>query len=336
MEKSRKISKSKLFFYACAILFFVFAIYYFSEIKSDVALFRQVNIWWLVVAVIAQIGTYLWSALIYKNILRKIHSEIPIGIWELFQGRLGTLFVNQTLPTGGFSGNIFFLHFLEHKKVAEADAISWILFETLTSYLVYIVIIAVALSTYVFRGEISGTFSFILVFGCVAYGVFSFFIGFLGKSKTIALIIRKISLIPFIGATINRSHEMDRYENIHSPWQLVAQQKGIFGETLFLQTCIFLSDSCTILALFWGLGFPLSLPIIILGYIMTRVVSMVPLLPGALILYEGSMTYFYVTLGSPVAATLIVTILYRVLSFWLPMLIGFLLYRKLKHVTNPF
>jgi len=58
---------------------------------------------------------------------------------------------------------------------------------------------------------------------------------------------------------------------------------------------------------------------------------MVSITPGALIFYEGGMTLFYTLLGIPAGGAFVVTMLYRALSFWLPMPVGLLLYRKLSN-----
>ncbi|HEY6063496.1 MAG TPA: hypothetical protein VIV35_07795, partial [Chitinophagaceae bacterium] len=52
------------------------------------------------------------------------------------------------------------------------------------------------------------------------------------------------------------------------------------------------------------------------------------------ILYEGSMTFFYVHFGVPVAVAAVATLLYRALSFWLPIPVGFFLYRRLQNSSQ--
>jgi len=42
------------------------------------------------------------------------------------------------------------------------------------------------------------------------------------------------------------------------------------------------------------------------------------------------MTYFFTKLGAPIHAALIITLLYRFLTFWLSIPIGLLIYRSLQ------
>jgi len=99
---------------------------------------------------------------------------------------------------------------------------------------------------------------------------------------------------------------------------------------IILQFCIFMSDAFTIFSLFKGLGITVTILEVSTGFILTKIISILPFLPGALILYEGSMTFFFSRMGINLGTAVVVTLLYRALSFWLPILLGFFLYRKLQ------
>src|SRR5436190_4014577 len=62
----------------------------------------------------------------------------------------------------------------------------------------------------------------------------------------------------------------------------------------------------------------------------TKIISILPVSPGALILFEGSMTFFFAGMGIGVSVAVIVTLLYRALSFWSPIFLGLVLYKKLE------
>ena len=102
-----------------------------------------------------------------------------------------------------------------------------------------------------------------------------------------------------------------------------------FFRTLGWQLLTVFADIFTIYALYRGLHLAVPLSFVILCFGLTLVVSMVSIVPGALVFYESAMTLFYVTLGINVHMALIVTLLFRGLSFWLPMPLGFLLYHRL-------
>jgi len=70
--------------------------------------------------------------------------------------------------------------------------------------------------------------------------------------------------------------------------------------------------------------------IITLGVLCSLIIGALSISPGSLIVYESAMTYFFTKFGAPIHAALIITLLYRFLTFWLSMPIGLLVYRRLQ------
>ncbi|HWC57939.1 MAG TPA: lysylphosphatidylglycerol synthase transmembrane domain-containing protein [Candidatus Paceibacterota bacterium] len=327
-EKGLRFSKSKLFFYIFAAIIFVGSIYYFSQIKGSIALFRQIRPAWLVVAIAAQIGTYFFGATVFERLLRTFQISF-IRVKELFQASIVMLFINQTIPTVGVSGHMFFFNFLKKRGVSEDRALPLILTELLTFYSAIIGIIIVLVLLCALLPTIPSLFAPILFAGIAVYAVLAMLVGLLGRGSSVLYILKKISRISFLKKAIDQ-YETFSFSGLKSPWRAFREHPTIVAESIFFQVCIFLCDSITILALFRGVNIHVPFLFIMLGFMVTLIIALLPISPGALIVYEGSMTFFYVSLGVPLAAAGIVTILYRVLSFWAPIPLGFFLYRKLQ------
>ncbi len=62
--------KLNLVFYVFSFAAFLSVTFYFSTIRTDIKLIRQVNVFWLTSSVITQLLTYLFSALIYYRLLK--------------------------------------------------------------------------------------------------------------------------------------------------------------------------------------------------------------------------------------------------------------------------
>jgi uncharacterized protein (TIRG00374 family) len=97
-----------------------------------------------------------------------------------------------------------------------------------------------------------------------------------------------------------------------------------------LQLFFIMSDIVTVWALIKGFHVDMSFPLVAFGLLLSLVIGALPISPGSLIVYESAMTYFFTKLGAPVHAALIITLLYRFLTFWLPIPIGLLVYRNLQ------
>jgi len=329
-EQKLSLSKSKLIFYGFAILLFAFAIYYFAEIKGDIKLFIKVHPAWLALAIAAQTGTYFINSIIAKVLLRTFAPKSLIPIKVLFQASIVTLFINQTIPSISLSGNIYFFNFLKKRGVAEQSAYSLLLLELLTFYTAVVCIILILLFICLFLSGIPLYFTFIFLSGIVAFVLFALLIGLLGRGKTVVLLLKKLSHIRFLKKSIKK-FETIPFSRIKNPWRVYAEHSPVVIKTILLHSCIFLADSLTVFALFHGLGVQVAFLSVFVGFVLTKIISLLPFTPGSLILYEGSMTFFFVHFGVPVGVAAVVTLLYRFLSFWLPIPVGFFLYRKLQN-----
>ena len=328
---NKLFSKSQIFFYLFAIVIFIFVLYYFSEIKSGIKLLEKVNIYWLIIAVISQACTYVLGAIIYRQLLR-LFTRKPFGFWKLIQANIVALFLNQAVPSAGISGNTFFFNFFRKKDIPTQHVLSLISIELLSFYAAMEVVTIFAILTSLILHKLSILFVSILCGGLLLYALFALAIGLAGRKRSIALLFKKIKRIKICDKLVEKlksrwsAVSLGEMEN---PEQLILEHKGKMFTVLLYQVIIFLTDSFTIYALFRGLGISVSYLYTFIALIAAKIISTLPISPGGLILYESSMTFFFVKLALPVGASITVTLLYRILSFWLPMPIGFFMYKKL-------
>jgi uncharacterized protein (TIRG00374 family) len=83
-------------------------------------------------------------------------------------------------------------------------------------------------------------------------------------------------------------------------------------------------DMLTLYFLFVAAGNPVSPGILLTGYGLPLILGrMAFFIPGGVGIIEGTMVAIYNSLGVPAPVTVVVVIAYRILSFWLPLLLGF-------------
>jgi hypothetical protein len=94
-------------------------------------------------------------------------------------------------------------------------------------------------------------------------------------------------------------------------------------------------DMLTLYLLFIAARYPVSLGVLLTGYglplLMGRMAFMIP---GGVGVVESTMTALYTSLGVPYSIAVVVVLSYRVLSFWLPLLLGFPLIILLERQSN--
>lgn len=311
---------------------FGFVVYYFAEIKKEFTLLEEVKPGWLVVAIIAQLTTYIFTAAIYRLLLTPHKLQPGPRLAGLTRASVISLFFNQTMPSAGISGNTFFLNFLLRFGMNMSDIISLIITELLIFYTAMEMLILVLLFSCLFFVQTSGGFTATLIGGLIVYLLFGIAVVLSGRKKVIYGLIERLARIrilkPLAVRIKNRiSPQLLEPQEI-KPLIFIRKNLLIVFRSFSLQLFLFMADAFTIYALFTGLGISVSPFSILLCYMCTKIISILPFLPGALILYESSMSYFFAAAGVPVASAIIVTLLYRLLSYWLPMPVGFLLYKK--------
>lgn len=337
IKKQEKIVKANgkpktrewLFFFILFVLASAIVFYYFAEIKKEIILLDRVNGVWLTSAVFAQFLTYIFTASIYRSLLISQQPQSP-GLWPLTIASVISLFISQTVPSAGISGNTFIFHFLAKYQVRLRLIVSVVMTELITSYaameiLIIVLLVILSLST------LPEIFTITLVAGLAAYVFFGVIVAYAGKKRTLDFLFRKIKKVKLINKVFE--HQMRRLgregmvnKDVKLFVFLERNRVSVLKAFLF-QLLVIAADSATIYALFHGLGVSVSAFIVLICLVCTRIVSLVPIFPGSLFLYESSMSFLFTTLGTPLSAAIIVTLLFRLLSFWFPMPVGLLLYR---------
>jgi uncharacterized protein (TIRG00374 family) len=93
-------------------------------------------------------------------------------------------------------------------------------------------------------------------------------------------------------------------------------------------------DMLTLYFLFIAAGHPVSPGVLLAGYGLPLLLGKVSFLPGGVGIVEGTMAALYDGLGVPSGVTVVVILIYRFFSFWLPLLIGFPLIPYLQRVAG--
>ncbi|HYD91516.1 MAG TPA: lysylphosphatidylglycerol synthase domain-containing protein, partial [Flavobacterium sp.] len=247
-------SKQKLFFYLIAIIILAFVTYYFSEIKGDIKLFAKVTSGFLLVAIFAQGCVHFFTAVLYHKLLSAFHKNNSVRLRELFEASIVSFFVNQTIPSGGVSGNVFFFHFLRRNGVSEHHALSLIFSQLVTLYCAIIssILVLLVVVLFLWKGT-ADIFIPVLLAGIAIYGFMAFVIGSLGKGKRVIFLLKILSRVPFLKKNLQK-YELTSLEEIVHPSRIFTEHTQATTWAVLLQFCVFLSDSATIFALFAGLN----------------------------------------------------------------------------------
>ncbi|NIG54069.1 lysylphosphatidylglycerol synthase transmembrane domain-containing protein [Chitinophaga sp. Cy-1792] len=311
------------------VIFIVFAvvlvIHFLPEIKKDLLLLKSVKFYWLAFAIMAQLLTYFFAATVYRILIRSYHLKENPSIGALIKATIISLFFNQTVPSGGISGNTFIFRFLKRFDMPVTDIISLIVIELSCYYAALeILIIGSLLGCLLPAGETPHAIKVTLIAGIFIFILLGTLMLLAGRKQFLVKVYDQLRKIKFFRKRL--SAEM--LETANQETKLLQNKRLPIIKSICFQLLVLLSDCFTVYALLLGLGAETSAFTVLLVFLCTRIIAILPISPGALVLYESSMVFFFSALGVPVGTGIVVTLLYRLLSFWLPMPAGLILYRN--------
>lgn len=110
--------------------------------------------------------------------------------------------------------------------------------------------------------------------------------------------------------------------SIYSVWDILWMEKW---HNLALGSALTVAfDMLTLFFLFTAAGIKITLGVLVSGYALPLVIGKIAfLLPGGIGVVESSMAALYTSLGIPNATAVVVILSYRLISFWIPGILGF-------------
>jgi uncharacterized protein (TIRG00374 family) len=327
--KGKLFSPSRVIFYAIAVFVFYLGVHYIGKLKDIKDLLLQMSPVWLLLTIVAQIGTYLSHAFIMQGLIGK--KPRAIGFGPLFKMSIVIMFVNQVLPTGGLSGNGYLFDQLVKRNVPRQIAFTALVLESITYYAAILLLLSLFYGWYlIVTIHVTPVINYVVLLGFVFYITLTIVVLVMSNQRTVAFVIGKLSKYAWIEKQLKKASLLSSKNENEGTWAMLRKNKGAILNSIFFQLMIISCDIITVFALIKGFHVHMSFGLISLALLVSLVIGALPISPGSLIIYESAMTYFFNTLGAPLHAALIITLLYRFLTFWMPIPIGMFLFRNLK------
>lgn len=328
-KKTPLLSPARVLFYTLSIVVFYLALHYVGKLKDIRALLLQMSTVWLLLALGAQLATYLFNVLILRTLLNGQTGNA--GFLTLFKLSVVILFVNQALPTGGISGNGYIFGQLVKRKVPVVAAFKALVLESICYYIAFLFLSGVFYGWYAGHTvRVSPVINYTVVTGFVFFTALGALMLIIADRRALAFMLRKLNRFKWLRRYIAKASPLYSSKSKQKHWRTLFEPGRPVVLAVLLQMGILTLDALTVFAILQGFYVTLDAYKIMLGLLLTLAIGSLPVSPGALIAYESAMTYFFTLLGVPVHAALIVTLLFRFFTFWLPIPVGLFLYRNLR------
>ena len=348
-----RISFSRFAFYFITLAVLVLIYLKFSEVQLIKDLFLRSNLFWLVGVIITQTVSYYFVALNYRDVLRVKDLNVPVK--ELFPITFVIQFLNQALPSAGISGQAFFIQYLKKFGLNLAEGIGRAILELTTLYMAFGVFFifsaAMMLRGGIFNARPEAVY-FIYAFSFFAVIAVSLFFVFQRRkrSRIARWIINKLHQY-FEDRNRKKSSNntgdnhaghiamiFDQFKQTLNIGELRKRGRS-FWLAFFWQCMVLLASVITLFFLSFAIDFRISFSVAFITFTLTKFLSMVSFVPGALGVFEGGMTLILISFGVPAEPAFAMTLLLRAFTFWFPMPVGWILYRWLLHrqeLENPY
>lgn len=312
----------------------------FGELESIVRTLQQGNIWFILLAVLIQIGWLLLAGLLLQSLYRVL--DMQETIYRLSLLSAATTFVNIIAPSIGMGGLAFFIsHAVRSGQSAGKVTIVNMLWLFL-DYVAFMFVLALGLIVLFRRNDLDTTeLAASGVMFAIAGGLgFLLYLGSRSADKlgnVLAWLARWINRVaqPFIHRTyLNeaRAHEFaqemaadlqslrERYYSLVIPLLYALLSKALL--------------MCVLVAGFIAFKVPFSAGTIIGGFAIAYLFLIVSPTPAGVGIIEGVMPLALSSLRVPWSQAVVITLAYRGITFWIPLGFGAVAFRLLERESK--
>ena len=269
---------------------------------------------WLLLGLLLQMGTYVAAARIWQRII--VRAGISRPLWSYVGLGLAKLFMDQVFPSGGMSGTLLVVRALDRRGIPRGTSMAAVVVDLVSYYAAYVAALAVALGVVWVHGSL--TLFIVLpaaVFAPVAAGI-PWVLVLVSRGRKLPRWIRRL---PIVGSGLRALAEA-------TPG--IAHDGSLIARCMGLQVAIFLLDAGTLWIMLSALRLSVHPALVFASFMLSTLARTLGPVPGGLGIFEAASVASLKLAGVPIAAGLAATLLFRGLSYWLPMAPGLLLARR--------
>lgn len=297
---------------------------------------QQIHWWVIVIIILLQAWNYHAQTRLYQGLFNIVGNKFKYK--PMYIAAIELNFINNVFPSGGVSGISYFGARLRSKEVTAGKATLVQIMKLLLLYLSFEILLVAALFMLAAEGQINSLVLMVTV--AVSTGLiigtllFAYVLGSKGRVEGAFHLIKrltnklrkKISKQKYQPSELSRVHflMMELHENYKTIRSRIPELKMPLVQALLAN----LTEILCIYVIYLAFGSAVNLGAIILAYSVANIAGAVSVLPGGVGVYEALMTAVLVAAGVPVALSLPVTIMYRVLTSAIQIPPGYYFYHR--------
>ena len=289
----------------------VLVVVHASSLERSLALARAARPGWLLIALAAQVATYVSAALVWREPLR--HSGYTLPMRVLVRLGIVKIFTDQALPSAGLGGSLMAIRGLLRRGVPRSIALTALLSSLLSRDIAFLLVVFVS-AAILWRHHVAGATLFIgvAIFLLVLLLVPAFLIALHQWNRD--------PRVAALGRWLHLSRLIESFNDVSLDLLL---NRHLLMRTVALQLAIFLLDAATLWIALGAVGAPTPFWAAFTSFAVASMAATIGPVPVGLGTFEAASVGMLKLLGVPIEAALAATLLLRAFTFWLPMLPGF-------------
>jgi len=332
----------KYFLYALGILLSVgvLAVLIYQAKDSFVKIWQTVRTRYLFLSVLSSVLIYVAMGMSLYEVLRimgrRIGKGAAIGI------ALVSTTVNYAVSSLGASGFALRAHLLNRRRVPFGTCVTASIVITVLLYFVLAVIILQGSILMLFHSsatpvQLLKNFILIVVMCAVCVAVTAFLFNDAWRYKSIRKVFRWINKFLFhvFGALIPKGRYDDFMDQLDEGIALIHKKKKKMTWTIVYVCADWLFTILVLFFAFRAVGVHIAAGVLVAGFAIGMVTTLIPILPGGLGAMELAMTAVYAQMGIDWDAALMATLIYRVVYYVLPGMVSIFIYWGLQLSSPP-
>jgi uncharacterized protein (TIRG00374 family) len=287
----------------------VLAALHFSEGWQFVRLAARARPHWILMAGLLQAATYLGQGQIWRLVARA--GGVPVSVGTGYRLSVARLFVDQALPSAGLSGTIVMVKTLELQGIPMPVVMAGVAIDTASCYASYLVGLLAALVVSLLQHQATR----LVLLAAIPFVPFAaaITVGFIRLAGSSGPLARRLARFRFLRRGLRLLAQAD---------PRLARSRRLLLQSCACQLAVILLDAATIWVLILALGASASPGGVFVSFMISTLFRLVGIAPGGLGTFEATSVFTLKMVGVPIPVALSATLLYRGMSFWLPLLPG--------------
>jgi Mg2+-importing ATPase len=283
----------------------------FSEERAFLRLAEQAEPWWLAMAVLLQAGTCVAQGGVWRRVAHGCGYSLSRR--AAFELSLARLFADQALPSAGSRSSILVAKALEQRDLPPPVVKASVLINITSYRLAYVFALLAAIAIVALRGESNA----LILGGAVLVVAFA-----LGLSAAVLALAgrpqdRIAGLLPELPAV------RAAVDCLAATNDRLVRSPRVLTDTIAMQAAIMVLEAATLWVLILALGERASVPGVFASFMIASLFRTIGIVPGGLGTFEATSVLMLRLFGVDLAVALSATLLFRGLSFWLPIAPGY-------------